>query len=78
MLETAREKHISICCTSYASYTQPNERNCVAVIEQGKNYPMVEKKRKWVPAEREKNWRKIVWLRLKEMYDDLMVGKHFH
>ncbi|CAF2099299.1 unnamed protein product [Brassica rapa] len=36
MLETVREKHISICCTSYnASYTHPNERNCVAVIEQG-------------------------------------------
>lgn len=46
--------------TSYTRYKLPNERNRVAMIEQGKNDPMVEKNRKWVPTERDKERRKIM------------------
>ena len=47
-------------CTSYTSYKLPNERNRMAMIEQGKNDPMVEKNRKWVSVERDKERRKIM------------------
>ncbi|KAL0670892.1 hypothetical protein Bca4012_033596 [Brassica carinata] len=36
-LEPRERNRISICCTSYISYTHTNDRNRVAMIEQGKN-----------------------------------------